>query len=138
MPSDSTLCRVFADTDPDALQAVLRRWAAPRAMPNAYSFALAADGNVSTARTETPPKGTYLETVTLLTHPRRAPAREPLLSRREQRERRHQGVAGGNSSNLRAPPVHFFGSGRSPEPDPVSSVKSSWPHTVPVLIFLLR
>lgn len=29
-PSDSTLCRVMADTDPDALQDVLRRWAAPR------------------------------------------------------------------------------------------------------------
>ena len=32
-PSDSTLCRVLADTDPDALQEVLRRWAAPRAVP---------------------------------------------------------------------------------------------------------
>ena len=29
-PSDSTLCRVMADTDPDALQDVLRQWAAPR------------------------------------------------------------------------------------------------------------
>ena len=29
-PSDSTVCRVMADTGPDALEAVLRRWAAPR------------------------------------------------------------------------------------------------------------
>ena len=43
-PSDSTLCRVLADTDPDALQEVLRRWAAPRAVPNGSPPALAADG----------------------------------------------------------------------------------------------
>ena len=30
-PSDSTFCRVMADTDPDALQQVLSRWSAPRA-----------------------------------------------------------------------------------------------------------
>ena len=30
-PSDSTFCRVMADTDPDALRRVLSRWSAPRA-----------------------------------------------------------------------------------------------------------
>ena len=52
-PSDSTVCRVLADTDPDALQDVLRRWAAPRLAEDAY-----------------------FETVTLVTH-----AGRPLASR---------------------------------------------------------
>ena len=43
-PSDSTVCRVLADTDPDALQDVLRRWAAPRLAEDADMPALAADG----------------------------------------------------------------------------------------------
>ena len=29
-PSDSTICRVLMDTDPDALQAVLLQWPVPR------------------------------------------------------------------------------------------------------------
>ena len=43
-PSDSTVCRVMADTDPDALQDVLRRWAAPRLAEDGDMPALAADG----------------------------------------------------------------------------------------------
>ena len=43
-PSDSTLCRVMADTDPDALSEVLRRWAAPRTLPRGPTPALATDG----------------------------------------------------------------------------------------------
>ena len=43
-PSDSTVCRVMADTDPDALQDVLRRWAAPRLAEDGDLPALAADG----------------------------------------------------------------------------------------------
>ena len=35
---------MLTDTDPDALQEVLRRWAAPRAVPNGSPPALAADG----------------------------------------------------------------------------------------------
>ncbi len=34
-PSDSTFCRVMADTDPDALRQVLSRWSAPRAEADA-------------------------------------------------------------------------------------------------------
>ena len=34
-PSDSTICRVMADTDPDALRQVLPRWSAPRAEADA-------------------------------------------------------------------------------------------------------
>ena len=43
-PSDSTVCRVLADTDPDALQDMPRRWAAPRLAEDADMPALAADG----------------------------------------------------------------------------------------------
>ena len=53
-PSDSTLCRVVADTDPDALQDVLSQWAAPRAVATGPQPALAADGNASAAPTAIP------------------------------------------------------------------------------------
>ena len=43
-PSDSTICRVLMDTDPDALQDVLLRWAAPRLAEDADMPAPAADG----------------------------------------------------------------------------------------------
>ena len=75
-PSDSTLCRVLADTDPDALQAVLRRWAAPRAVANASQPALAADGKRIRGANRNTAEGTYFETVTLVTHDGR-----PLASR---------------------------------------------------------
>ena len=75
-PSDSTLCRVLADTDPDALQEVLRRWAAPRAVPNGSPPALAADGKRIRGANRHTDDGVYFETVTLVTHDGR-----PLASR---------------------------------------------------------
>ena len=75
-PSDSTLCRVLADTDPDALADVLRRWAAPRAMANASQPALAADGKRIRGANRNTGEGVYFETVTLVTHQGR-----PLASR---------------------------------------------------------
>ena len=65
-PSDSTLCRVLADTDPDALQEVLRRWAAPRVVRDGPSTALAADGKRILGASRR--KGSHFETVTLVTH----------------------------------------------------------------------
>ena len=74
-PSDSTICRVMADTDPDALEAVLRRWAAPRfAGPSHVPPALAADGK--RLRSANRHAGAHFETVTLVTH-----AGRPLASR---------------------------------------------------------
>ena len=75
-PSDSTLCRVLADTDPDALQEVLRRWAVPRAVPRGPSPALAADGKRIRGANRHTGEGVYFETVTLVTHDGR-----PLASR---------------------------------------------------------
>ena len=75
-PSDSTLCRVMADTDPDALADVLRRWAAPRAVPKGTAPALAADGKRIRGANRHTGEGTYFETVTLVTHEGR-----PLASR---------------------------------------------------------
>jgi predicted transposase YbfD/YdcC len=75
-PSDSTLCRVLADTDPDALADVLRRWAAPRAVPKGTPPALAADGKRIRGANRHTGESTYFETVTLVTHEGR-----PLASR---------------------------------------------------------
>ena len=74
-PSDSTVCRVLADTDPDALQDVLRRWAAPRLAEDADMPALAADGKRIRGANRNA-GGAYFETVTLVTH-----AGRPLASR---------------------------------------------------------
>ena len=71
-PSDSTLCRVMADTDPDALQDVLRRWAAPRTAPSGPTPALAADGKRIRGANRHTGEGVSFETVTLLTHEGRA------------------------------------------------------------------
>ncbi len=43
-PSAATICRVMANTDPDALEEALREWAAPRLAEDADQPALAADG----------------------------------------------------------------------------------------------
>ena len=75
-PSDSTLCRVMADTDPDALGEVLRRWAAPRTAPSGPMPALAADGKRIRGANRHTGEGVYFETVTLVTHEGR-----PLASR---------------------------------------------------------
>ena len=75
-PSDSTLCRVMADTDPDALADVLRRWAAPRTAPSGPMPALAADGKRIRGANRHTGEGVYFETVTLVTHEGR-----PLASR---------------------------------------------------------
>ena len=75
-PSDSTLCRVMADTDPDALQAVLRQWAVPRTAPSGPTPALAADGKRIRGANRHTGEGVYFETVTLVTHEGR-----PLASR---------------------------------------------------------
>lgn len=87
-PSDSTICRVLADTDPDALAGVLRQWAAPRLAP-AGTPVLAADGKrIRGANRHA--DGAYFETVTLVTHGGR-----PLASRCCRDE-------GGESAALRA------------------------------------
>ena len=71
-PSDSTLCRVLADIDPDALSEVLRRWAAPRAVANdPQPPALAADGKRIRGANRDSGAGVYFETVTLVTHDER-------------------------------------------------------------------
>ena len=75
-PSDSTLCRVVADTDPDALQDVLSQWAVPRAGATGPQPALAADGKRIRGANRHTDKGVYFETVTLVTH-----AGRPLASR---------------------------------------------------------
>ena len=75
-PSDSTLCRVVADTDPDALQDVLSQWAAPRAGATGPQPALAADGKRIRGANRHTDEGVYFETVTLVTH-----AGRPLASR---------------------------------------------------------
>ena len=75
-PSDSTLCRVVADTDPDALQDVLSQWAVPRAVATGPQPALAADGKRIRGANRHTDEGVYFETVTLVTH-----AGRPLASR---------------------------------------------------------
>ena len=75
-PSDSTLCRVMADTDPDALQDVLRRWAAPRTVASGPTPARAADGKRIRGANRHTGEGVSFETVTLVTHEGR-----PLASR---------------------------------------------------------
>ena len=67
-PSDSTLCRVMADTDPDALQEVLLKWAAPRLAQASDLPALAADGKRIRGANRHTRDATYFETVTLVTH----------------------------------------------------------------------
>ena len=74
-PSDSTICRVLMDTDPDALQDVLREWAAPRLAEDADMPAVAADGKRIRGANRNA-GGAYFETVTLVTHGGR-----PLASR---------------------------------------------------------
>ena len=74
-PSDSTICRVLMDTDPDALQDVLLKWAAPRLAAADGTPALAADGKrIRGANRHA--GGAHFETVTLVTH-----AGHPLASR---------------------------------------------------------
>ena len=75
-PSDSTICRVMMHTDPDALQDVLREWAAPRLAEDADLPALAADGKRIRGANRHAGDGAYFETVTLVTHDGR-----PLASR---------------------------------------------------------
>ena len=67
-PSDSTICRVLMDTDPDALREVLSRWAAPRLAEDADMPALAADGKRIRGANRHTDDATYFETVTLVTH----------------------------------------------------------------------
>ena len=67
-PSAATICRVMADTDPDALEAALREWAAPRLAEDADLPALAADGKRIRGANRHTDDGTYFETVTLVTH----------------------------------------------------------------------
>ena len=72
----------MANTDPDALEAALRAWAAPRLAEDADIPALAADGVRPTGRrayrgaNRNTPDGVHFETVTLVTHGGR-----PLASR---------------------------------------------------------
>ena len=75
-PSDSTICRVVADTDPDALAAVLGKWAAPRFAGTAAIPALAADGKRIRGVNRHTNEDTHFETVTLVSH-----AGHPLASR---------------------------------------------------------
>ena len=80
-PSDSTICRVLMDTDPDALQDVLLKWAASRLAGTDDPPALAADGARPPGRgrirgANGNADGAYFETVTLVTH-----AGRPLASR---------------------------------------------------------
>ncbi len=67
-PSDSTVCRVLMNTDPDALQEVLSRWAAPRLAAADDPPALAADGKRIRGANRHTDDATYFETVTLVTH----------------------------------------------------------------------
>ena len=75
-PSDSTICRVLADTDPDALADVLRQWAAPRLAESSDLPALAADGKRIRGANRHAGDGAHFETATLVTHGGR-----PLASR---------------------------------------------------------
>ena len=93
-PSDSTICRVVADADPDALAEVLGQWAAPRLAEAADTPALAADGKRIRGANRHTNDDTHFETVTLVTHAGHPP-REPLLPRRRGRDRRDPGAAGG-------------------------------------------
>ncbi len=75
-PSDSTVCRVLMNTDPDALQEVLSRWAAPRLAAADDPQVLAADGKRIRGANRHTDDATYFETVTLVTH-----AGRPVASR---------------------------------------------------------
>ena len=75
-PSDSTICRVLMDTDPDDLQAVLLQWAAPRLAGTGAAPALAADGKRIRGANRHTDADTHFETVTLVTH-----AGRPVASR---------------------------------------------------------
>ena len=75
-PSAATICRVMANTDPDALEAALREWAAPRLAEDADMPALAADGKRLRGANRRTDDDVYFETVTLVTHGGR-----PLTSR---------------------------------------------------------
>ena len=89
-PSAATICRVLADTDPDALQEVLAQWAAPRLAEAADPPALAADGKRIRSVNRHATDSTRFETVTLVTH-----AGRPLASRCCREE-------GGEAAALRA------------------------------------
>ena len=91
-PSDSTVCRVLMDTDPDALQEVLSRWAAPRLGAADGPPALAADGKRIRGANRHTDDATYFEAVTLVTH-----AGRPVASRCCRDE-------GGETAALRALP----------------------------------
>ena len=67
-PSAATICRVMANTDPDALEAALREWAAPRLAEDADQPALAADGKRIRGANRHTDDDTHFETVTLVTH----------------------------------------------------------------------
>ena len=75
-PSAATICRVMANTDPDALERALREWAAPRLAEDAEQPALAADGKRIRGANRHTGDATYFETVTLVTH-----AGRPVASR---------------------------------------------------------
>ena len=75
-PSAATICRVMAGTDPDALEAALREWAAPRLAEDADLPALAADGKRIRGANRHTDEDTHFETVTLAAH-----AGRPLASR---------------------------------------------------------
>ncbi len=75
-PSAATLCRVMANTDPDALERALREWAAPRLAEDADPPALAADGKRIRGANRHTDEDTHFETVTLVTH-----AGRPVASR---------------------------------------------------------
>ena len=88
-PSDSTVCRVMADTDPDAPRDVLRRWAAPvgrAASRGGRGHAGAGRGRQADPGRE-PQRGRRLLRDRDAGHARRPPAREPLLPRPRRRDR---------------------------------------------------
>ena len=94
-PSDSTLCRVMADTDPDALQEVLLKWAAPRLAQAAGARC----GRQAHPRRQPAHARRHLLRDGDVGHPRRASGREPVLSRRG---RGGRGPAGATRGRRRA------------------------------------
>ena len=63
-PSAATICRVMANTDPDALERALRAWAAPRLAEDADLPPLAADGKRLRGANRRTGDDVYFETVT--------------------------------------------------------------------------
>ena len=62
VPAAATICRVMANTEPDALEAALRAWAAPRLAEDADQPALAADGKRIRGANRHTDEGTHFET----------------------------------------------------------------------------